>query len=152
VGFLHRFKPASTRRTRLLLAGLAWSVTGSALLSAGVHWSLAAPPERAALVLAVAAVAGWAKGRFLLRRRAERNVERILASEDGRCAGGAFSWQAWLFVGLMIATGAALRRSPVSRLWLGFVYAAVGAAILFASAVSWKHWWRLRGAAAGSTA
>jgi hypothetical protein len=134
----------------LLLAGLAWSVTGAALLAAGIHWSLAASPGRAFLILGAAAVAGWTKGRYLLRSRAERNAARILASEDGRCLGGAFSWQAWLFVALMIGLGAALRRSPVSRLWLGFVYAAVGAALLIASAATWRHWLRARGAAAGA--
>ena len=143
---LLRFKPASTRKTRLLLAGLTWSLTGVGLLAAGIHWSLAAPPWRAALVLGLAAALGWVKARFVLRGRAERNVGRILASEDGRCAGAAFSWQAWVFVCAMMAAGVALRRSPVSRLWLGFVYAAVGVALLLASAVTWRGWMRLRGA------
>jgi hypothetical protein len=149
VGWFLALKPASSRTTRLLLAGLAWSVTGAGLLAAGVHWSLAAPPRRATLVLAVAAAGGWAKARFVLRRRAEENAARILASEDGRCAGAAFSWQAWLFVALMMAMGVALRRSAVSRLWLGFIYAVVGAALLFASAVSWRHWARLRASRPG---
>jgi hypothetical protein len=101
-------------------------------------------------VLALAAALGWAKSRFILRRRAELNAERILASEDGRCAGGAFSWQAWLFVVAMMAAGAVLRRTGVSRLLLGFVYAAVGAALLFASAATWKHWRRLRSEPSGA--
>jgi len=134
----------------MLLAGLAWSATGVGLLAAGTHWLLAAPPPAAALALAAAAVGGWAKARFVLRRRAEDNAGRILASEDGRCAGGAFSWQAWSFVVLMMATGIVLRRSAVSRLWLGFIYAAVGAALLFASAVSWRHWARLRASPPGA--
>lgn len=150
MGLLSRLTPVSSRRTRLLLAGLAWSLTGSGMLAAGIHWSLVAPPWRAGLVLAGAAATGWAKERFVLHRRAEQNAGRILASEDGRCAGGAFSWQAWLFVAAMIAAGATLRHSPVSRLLLGFVYVAVGVALLLGSGVSWRHWMRLRGSPAGA--
>ncbi len=149
MGLLRRLTPVSSRRTRLLLAGLAWSLTGCGLLAAGIHWSLVASPWKAALAVAAAAAAGWAKERFVLRRRAERNVDRILASEDGRCLGGAFSWQAWLFVPAMIVMGAALRHSPVSRIVLGFVYVAVGVALVLGSVVSWRQWIRLRGAAAG---
>jgi hypothetical protein len=146
---LSRLKPASSRTTRLLLAGLAWSATGIGLLAAGVHWLLATPSPSAGAALAAAAVVGWAKARFVLRKRAEENAARILASEDGRCAGGAFSWQAWLFVVVMMAAGIALRHSAVSRFWLGFVYAAVGTALLLASGVSWRHWARLRASAIG---
>ncbi len=149
VGFLARMTPVSSRKTRLLLAGGAWSAVGAGLLAAGVYWSLAAPPGTAVLVLALAAAAGWAKGRFLLRLRAEKNAARILASQDGRCAGGAFSWPSWLFVVSMMVAGAVLRRSAIPRIVLGFVYAAVGAALLSASVVAWRHWMLLRRAAAG---
>jgi hypothetical protein len=142
--------PVSSRKTRLLLAGGAWSTVGAGLLAAGVHWSLAAPPGRAALLLALAAVGGWAKGRFLLRPRAEKNAARILASQDGRCAGGAFSWPSWLFVASMMVAGALLRRSAIPRIVLGFVYASVGAALLSASAVAWRHWMLLRRTSAGA--
>ena len=126
-------------------------MTGAGLLAAGIYWSLAAPPLRATAFLAVAAAGGWAKARFFLRRRAERNAERILASEDGRCAGAAFSWKAWSLVPLMMAAGFALRHSAASRPWLGLVYVAVGVALLVASAVSWRHWARLRAARADGT-
>jgi hypothetical protein len=150
VNRLLRFKPASSRKTRLLLAGLAWSAVGVGLLTAGIHWLLAVPRPAGALALAAAVAGGWAKARFVLRPRAEQNAARILASEDGRCAGGAFSWQAWLFVALMMATGITLRHSAVSRFWLGLLYAAVGAALLLASTVSWRHWARLRASLPGA--
>ncbi len=117
---------------------------------AGIRWSLSAPPWRATLVIAAAAAGGWVKERLVLHSRAERNAGRILASEDGRCLGGAFSWQAWLFVAAMVAMGAGLRHSPVSRTLLGFVYVAVGVALLLGSVVSWRQWMRLRAASAGA--
>ena len=144
MGLVRRLTPVSSRKTRLLLAGLAWTAVGSGMLAAGIHWSLTARPWGTALVLAGAAATGWAKERFVLHRRAEQNADRILASEDGRCVGGAFSWQAWLFVIAMIVLGATLRRSPVSRVLLGFVYVAVGLGLLLGSLVSWRHWSRLR--------
>ena len=141
---------AEAGEARLLVAALAWTLAGGGMLIAGVHWSLTSPPGRASLVMAAAAATGWAKERFVLRRRAEQNAERILASNDGRCLGGAFSWPAWLFVAAMAAAGATLRHSPVSRILLGFVYVAVGVALLLGSAVSWRCWARLRGSPAST--
>lgn len=144
--WLHRVRPASSRSTRLLLASLAWTVVGAALVTAGLRFLLEDPPSWIGAGLAVALVAGAAKGHFVLARRAERNTRRILGTDDRRCAGGAFSWGSWILVVVMAGAGALARRSAMPRSWLGLLYAGVGTALLLASIVSWGHWRRQRGA------
>jgi hypothetical protein len=133
-------RPASSRSTRLLLAGVVWTAVGAGLFAAGVRFMLVDPPHWAWIGLVAAVVAGAAKGHFVLSRRAEDNAKRILASGDDRCAGAVFSWESWLLVAVMMAGGIALRRSSMPRAWLGLLYSAVGAGLLLGSAVSWRHW------------
>ncbi|RMG90131.1 MAG: hypothetical protein D6708_08945 [Candidatus Dadabacteria bacterium] len=84
-----------------------------------------------------AVVVGVAKARMALVPTARKALARIRARGDGRCLGGFLSWRSWLFVAAMMALGAVLRRSPVPRGLLGFVYLAVGTGLLWASREFW---------------
>jgi hypothetical protein len=141
---IHRYRPVSSRRTRLLAAALLWCAVGTGLGLVGLRWLWAAGrPGWIAWGLAAAVVVGWAKGRFLLGPRAEVNARRIVAGEDERCLGAVFPWSNWALVLVMIAGGMLLRRSPLPRVWLGSIYVAVGIALWAGSLPSWRHWWRL---------
>ena len=87
-------------------------------------------------------VAGLLKARFVLRRAAGRTVERIQARGDGYCLGGFLSWQSWLLVVLMVAVGRSLRGGVLPRTITGFLYAAVGTALLVAAHQIWHAWYR----------
>jgi hypothetical protein len=138
-GFLERLSPAVSATTRQVVAAAVWSLVGTGLLVAGVRWLGAADRATGLALLAVALLLGWIKGRYVLARRAVANSERLRLAGDGRCIGGAFTWPTWLLVVGMMAFGAALRASPVPRIWLGVIYAAVGAALLGASVAGWKR-------------
>lgn len=135
-----RFTPRASRGTRLVLAASLWTAVGTGLLAAGMYWILGAPTARWLAAVPVALAAGWAKGRFVLGARADRNSRRILEGEPVLCIGGAFSWGSWAIALVMMATGAILRRSTIPRPWLGLLYAAIGAALLTASARAWRLW------------
>jgi hypothetical protein len=136
----HRFTPRASLGTRLLLAAMLWSAIGAGLLAAGLHWLLGAHAARWLGVLPLAMAVGWFKGRFLLLPRAAANANRIVAAGEPRCVGGVFSWKSWLLALGMMAGGAALRRSPLPRPWLGALYATVGAALVIASLGGWARW------------
>lgn len=129
----------------MFLAAVAWTAVGAGLGAAGLAWLSGYGAAPALPALAVSVVAGWAKGRYLLAPRARANVERIAASSEQRCFGGFFSRGAWIFVAVMMATGALLRHSPIPRIWLGCLYAAVGTALLVGSTAAWIGWARFRG-------
>lgn len=139
-GLLERWKPAAGARTHLLLAALLWTCVGVGLSVAGVHWCLFAPADWAAILLPGGVAAGLIKGRVALERTAVRTAERIVRRGDGKCLGGFLSWKTWLFVVAMMGMGVALRRSHLPRALLGFVYTAVGVALLWGSRTFWSRW------------
>jgi hypothetical protein len=134
-----------SRRSRILGGALVWTAVGAGLASAGSFWTLHATPTArgAAFVLVVAAVAGVAKGRFLLAPRARANVARILAARELDGVLTLFSPRAWAFAAGMMALGWMLRRSGLPGVALGGTYAAVGAALVVGAIPSWSAWWRM---------
>jgi len=140
--FLNSYKPAASARWHLLLAAMMWTVVGAALLFVGVRWELAGHIPHVSLLLTLAVVIGLLKGRFVLERAAERIIERIRTRGDGRCLGGFLSLRTWGFVALMAGTGRLLRGGLLPRTIVGFVYAAVGVALLLAARRVWYAWYR----------
>lgn len=140
MSWVERYKPAAAARVHLLLAGLMWTLVGAALAGFGGRWlwhsSMSAAPWLAALAVAI----GVSKSRFVLDRAARRIVDRILEHGDGRCLGGFLSLRSWALVVVMAGGGRSLRGSHVARGLLGFLYLAVGMALLVSSRVPWRAW------------
>lgn len=144
MAFWNRLTPRASQGTRLFVAALAWTGVGTGLLAAGLHWIFGAASASWLAAIPAALAVGWAKGRFVLAPRAEANARRIVAAGEVRCIGGIFSWASWgLALGMMVG-GFFLRRSSIPRPWLGVIYAAVGAALVAASARGWSGWWMHR--------
>ncbi len=135
-----RLYPRSSARARLFAAALVWTAVGTGLTTAGAWWISGRGAVSALMIAAPAAAVGWAKGRFVLAPRAARNAERIRALGDGRCLGGTFTWGTWILVAGFVILGAGLRRSPLPRPILGFIYVAVGLALLIGAARGWSAW------------
>jgi hypothetical protein len=136
--WLELHKPAASARSQLLLAAITWSVVGTLLAVFGAKWLLASHVRYVYLLLATAALLGFLKARFILGRAAQRTIERIRSRGDGVCIGGFFSPRTWAIVALMAAAGRILRGGLVPRPIVGFVYAAVGAALLIATRRLWR--------------
>ena len=140
--WLDAHKPQASRGTHLLLAALLWSAVGAVLLIVGIRWVLQAHQAYALWLLAAAALVGAAKSRLALDRAAGRVIQRILSRGDGKCIGGFLSVRTWLVVVLMAGLGSTMRRTPVPRLAVGLLYAAVGTALLLACRHLWGAWRR----------
>jgi hypothetical protein len=142
--WIHAYKPAASRRTHLLLASLLWSAVGTVLLFFGVWWMFRGHSRYAPWLVVAAVVIGVVKARFVLARTAGRIINRILIRGDGRCVGGFLSIRTWLVVAVMASAGRWLRSGPIPHLIVGFIYAAVGTALLLASRLIWRAWHRER--------
>ncbi len=140
---LDSYKPAAPRCAHLLLASLLWTVVGGLLAFFGVRWIWASHLPNVPLLLGGAVAVGLLKEHFVLRRAAERTIERIIARGDGRCLGGFLSLRSWGFVILMVAAGRLLRGSPMPRVVVGVVYLAVGTALFVGARRLWFAWYRL---------
>ena len=139
--WLDAHKPSASARWHLLLAALMWTVVGGLLLFFGVRWVSGQPGAHAWLILLVAMTVGLLKARFVLHRTAARMIERIRTRGDGRCLGGFLSLRTWGFVVVMIGAGRLLRGGSLPRTVAGFVYVAVGVALLVASYRLWRAWY-----------
>lgn len=136
--WLRAHAPVAGRRTHLLLAAAMWSIVGVLLLFFGARWAW--PSRYRFLLLPSAVLIGAIKAHLVLGRAARRIIARIEARGDGRCIGGFLSPKTWLLVAAMAGTGRLLRSGPVPRVAVGFIYTAVGAALLPASLHLWRAW------------
>jgi hypothetical protein len=136
--FAERFKPAARARTHLLAAAGLWTVVGLGLSTLGFVWCFAVRLPWPFLLAAAGVIAGSLKGRFVLRRLAEKNAARVIRRGDGHCLGGFLSGKTWLLVAVMMTAGIVLRRSGVPHAILGVLYSAIGTALLAGSVPLWK--------------
>jgi hypothetical protein len=115
-----------------------WLLGGVVLLALGTaRLLLAARGEAApALVAGIAVTAlavGVAKGRFILRRTARRNIDRLAALTEGRRPIHVYGVRSWVVIGLMTALSIGLTLGGVPPLWRGMVNLAIGAALVASS-------------------
>jgi hypothetical protein len=133
-----------TRKPQMLLAATIWTGAGVLLLSMGMFWmETGLGWGRALLVVIPFVLIGMAKGHFLLDRVAKRSVARIAERGPDAPIWGFYGLRTWLLVGLMMGSGIALRLLFNAEHWqffyLGFLYVAVGVALVLASRRMWAN-------------
>jgi hypothetical protein len=139
--------PTASARAQLFLAALAWTAVGTMLLSFGIHWFVGMDVIYVSVALTISAALGTIKAGTAMRKAARRAIGRIRLRE-GKCLGGFFSWQMWLFALGMMGMGQVLRHSSIPRHLLGVIYSAVGVALLLGSLFIWRAYLGPRGAEA----
>jgi hypothetical protein len=115
-----------------------WLLGGVVLLSLGAaRLAQAARGETAPVLVAVVAVVGLAlgaaKGRFVLRRTAQRNIDRLAALERDQRPIHVYGIRSWVVIGLMTTLSVGLTLGGVPPLWRGMVNLAIGAALATSS-------------------
>lgn len=115
-----------------------WMLGGVVLLSLGTARLLqaargGATPGVVAMVAAAALAVGWAKGWFLLRRTARRNIDRLSALTEDRRPIYVYGVRSWVVIGLMTALSIGMTLGGVPPLWRGMVNLAIGAALAASS-------------------
>jgi hypothetical protein len=122
-----------------LTAGLIWSSVGGALMIVACYWaSETSWPENLAWLLA-----GFLGGILIyarvFSRIAQRNIQRIEARKDGNCLFGFQPWRSYLLIVAMICLGYALRHSPLPRVVLAAIYAAIGNGLALSSSLYYRR-------------
>ncbi|HVP62791.1 MAG TPA: hypothetical protein VMT11_19700 [Myxococcaceae bacterium] len=115
-----------------------WMLGAVVLLSLGTARLLHAArgetsPGAVAVVAVGALVVGAAKGWFLLRRTARRNIDRLAALTEDRRAIHVYGTRSWVVIGLMTGLSIGLTLGGVPPLWRGMVNLAIGAALAASS-------------------
>ncbi len=142
--WLELHKPRGSARSQLFLAEMMWTVVGSMLLGLGLIWIVRRYHGPGWAYAAPFLGLGLLKALLILDRVARRTIHRIRTRGDDHCVGGFFSPTSWALIVGMMLLGQVLRASPVPRADVGFLYVAVGSALLISSRMLWKEWLHLR--------
>lgn len=134
---LLRYKPGVSVRTHLFHAALIWTVVGFFLLTNG--FVLVSVKNHLWYGL-IGMVLGSVKSFFILDRVARKNLVRIKEFEDRACIGSVYSWKTWVLVAAMIGLGRFLGTTVLPGEVVGFIYTAVGWALMLSSRVMWIGW------------
>jgi hypothetical protein len=114
-----------------------WLLGGVVLLSLGAARLAQAAREATPVVVTVVAVFGLAlgaaKGWFVLRRTAQRNIDRLAALERDQRPIHVYGIRSWVVIGLMTTLSVGLTLGGVPPLWRGMVNLAIGAALATSS-------------------
>ncbi len=132
--------PSASKRTQVLLAALMWTAVGIMLTTFGLVWDITGFHLWGALFALPFVLVGLMKAGFILDKVANRAVAHIKGRPEGAFILGFFSGKSWLLIAGMMIGGQILRRMPIPKPYLGFLYVAVGAALIAASRTLWRAW------------
>ena len=132
--------PTASKRTQVLLAALMWTGVGIMLPTLGLIWDITKWHLLGVAFAAPFIVVGLLKAGFILDKVAAKAIAHIKARPEGAFVLGFFSGKSWLLIAGMMIGGQILRRTPIPKPYLGFLYVAVGAALLAASRNLWRAW------------
>ena len=136
-GKLFRLKLNASRSVHLFVAAILWTVVGVSLISRGIVWLNGV---ESLWIVIPALIVGTVKSLFMLDKSAKKSVDRIIATRDGRCLGGVYSFKTWLLVLVMMAAGCLMRNSSLPKEFLGLFYVSIGWGLLFSSRNAWIAW------------
>jgi len=133
--------PAVKRTSLILVSGIAWSAVGIFLIILASEWMLEIH-RYIAILIAVGIAAGLVIYRFGFSRIAAVNLARIkaLAPEKEKLCLFAFqNKRSYAIIAVMMPMGYALRHSPVPKIFLIPIYAAIGLGLFLSSLLYYQH-------------
>lgn len=141
---LNRLKPAVPKHWLIAIAGLVWATAGGILCHRAWVWLRHLPPARAIGLGAGGLALAIVFHRVMLARIARRNMDRICRYAERGCLFAFQAWRSYLIILAMIAMGAFLRHTAISREILALLYSAMGGALILASLAYFLLFWRIR--------
>lgn len=125
----------SVRQLRRL-AFLLWFAGGMVLVVRGIGFMGADPARNMGLMLlggVLALLIGVAKGKFVLSKTSQRNVERLEAFTEPQKPVAIYSVRSWIMISIMVGISLALNFSNLAPLWRGVINLGIGTALLASS-------------------
>jgi hypothetical protein len=118
------------------LAFALWLIGGFVLGVRGVLFLLSvANPNALVMALAIlAALAiGFGKGKFVLSKTSQRNIDRIEQFTEPKRPIQVYSLRSWIIIGLMVGISVSLTVLQTPLFWRGAVNLAIGFALVISS-------------------
>ena len=124
-------------RMLIKLAFFLWALGGSVLVVMGsLRMADASVSMRVSVILIASIVwlaVGIAKGRYVLAKTSQRNIDRIQAMTEPQRPIRVYSLRSWVVIGLTVSLSLALTLLHTPPFWRGGINLAVGFALLMSS-------------------
>ncbi len=127
------YKPAVTKNVLLFLAGFIWVCVGVMLLFLAFSWLLKFSNITICLFGGVGIVLALLIHHFLFLKIVDKNLARILPTDEKKCLFSFIPLKSYLIIVVMIAMGVILRHSVIPKQYLAILYAGIGLALLLSS-------------------
>lgn len=144
------------QRTIIFFSGAVWVAVGIFLMNLGLKFLTSAITTKSeyfsmlsilkigrengvVLLIAIALVIGYFKGKFVLGRSAMREVKRVQALKNPTTFKNFYSKRYYVILGCMIFLGMSMRHLPISLDTRGFIDVAIGAALINGSRFYFKN-------------
>jgi hypothetical protein len=125
------------RKQLMTLAFFLWLVGGLVLTGMGITALQAATPGWEPWVwggsIAVALIIGFGKGKFVLAKTSQRNIDRLNQLPEPQKPIHVYSVRSWVMISLMVLISLSLTWLDAPMEWRGLVRLAVGFALIMSS-------------------
>jgi hypothetical protein len=130
---IKKYKPAVPKAVLLFLAGGLWFGVGVMLLFLAASWLRDAVQVNRALFTGTGVVLALLIHYFGFSKIVDKNLGRILPSDEKKCVFSFMPWKSYLLIPVMIILGLLLRHSALPKHCLAILYIAIGLALLLSS-------------------
>jgi hypothetical protein len=130
---IKKYKPAVPKVILLFLAGGLWLGVGCMLLVLAVSWLQEAVQINRALFAGAGVVLALLIHHFGFLKIVDKNLGRILPSDEKKCVFSFMPWKSYLLIPVMITLGILLRHSALPKHYLAILYIAIGLALALSS-------------------
>ncbi len=119
------------------LAFALWFVGGMVLAVRGMLFM--SDPHNAptqvllALIVFASLLVGWSKGKFILSKTSQKNINRIDAFTEPKRPIQVYSVRSWIVIAVMVGISVSLNFLPISSLIRGAINLAIGTGLLISS-------------------
>ncbi len=138
---IKKYKPAVPKAVLLFLAGGLWLGVGCMLVFLAISWLREAVEVNQALFAGAGVVLALFIHHFGFLRIVDKNLGRILPSDEKKCVFSFMPWKSYLLIPVMIILGLLLRHSALPKHYLAILYIAIGLALTLSSVRYLRHFW-----------
>lgn len=147
---IKKYKPAVPKVVLLFLAGGLWLGVGSMLLLLAVSWLRDAAQINRIVFAGSGIVLALFIHHFGFLKIVDKNLGRILPSDEKKCVFSFMPWKSYLVIPVMITLGIVLRHSAIPKHYLAIVYIAIGLALTLSSVRYMRYFFKELSAKASS--
>jgi uncharacterized membrane protein YadS len=138
---LSHLKPSISKRWLIFIAGVFWSTVGILLCRLAYQWIDLSSRTSALWIGLVSIVFAILADYFIFSKIVTKNIHRLSNLPQEGCFFAFQTWKNYLNIIVMIGLGTLLRHSPLPKIYLSMVYAAIGGGLFKASFGYYRWLW-----------